>query len=295
LKKAGLTTAGALEFMGLRGGPALESLVMHVNALIKLRKTLEHTGNIAERIGKAQMRGLVGSTLRLKSAFDVLQIKLVEAVQPSLMSIMGGLTKFLAHINDSSDGVRHWIGVIMGAVIAAGPLLMTLGKLLIVMSLLGIKIPLVAVANEALATSFGFLWRSVLGPVGVLISLGMALAWAYNKFKLVRTIIDSITIALTDEFVVPIQFAVREFMKFADAIEWVWNKLHHKTVQVKAEMVANTSAAHTGSAAAPMQKVHSTLDVNLNDPGGFIKTAFGHTGGDKMSVNVGTNMVLARS
>ena len=84
-------------------------------------------------------------------------------------------------------------------------------------------------------------------------------------------------------------------MGLVHAIEWVWSKLHRKTIDVKANLAANAASAHGATMSYTPQKIHSILDVNLYDPGKMISTAHGRTEGDKMDVNLGTNMSLARA
>lgn len=216
----GITTAGALTAFGVRGGNALAALMEHYFGMLKMNEALKHTGNIAQRIATAQMKGLPGTVKLLTSAFGNMRLELVDSVTPALTKLMGWLTKIITKLNDSSSGFRHWTAMVGGAVIAAGPFLMVLGKIYIALALLASRVPVAAAVLEGLGVAFSFVWRSLLGPIGLIITMGTAIWWAYHRFVLVRKELNFLAKAF-DLLTSPVKLAHIVVNGVTHGIEWL--------------------------------------------------------------------------
>lgn len=303
LHDQGLTTAGALKGFGVKGGNAMAALLEHYPDLIKMDNELNHTGNIAKKIADANMMGLPGATKRLTSAFGNMRLELVDSVTPALEGLMGWLTKLLSHVNKSSTGFRKWISWTIGATMVTGPLLMALAKLALIISLLG-KWGIVINVLKALRLAFIGLWRGILGPIGLLIAIGVAIFMLYKKFKLVRTVVKGIGKFIMFTFE-PIILLFKTIIKLGS---WIAKKFHHKTapaITVRHEatnvptetprsVFGGARPVAAGGAYAKSPHVLSTLNIKVADKNKTIAGISGESTADVFNMNLGTNMSMAR-
>lgn len=172
LEKSGADTTDMMILFGDRGGPAMAALLEQGStALRNFTADLEESGGVAERIAEAQMRGLSGATLELKSALEGLQIAVTSGgalagVTGLVRSVAGGVQDMA----EMSDNTANWMIALGGGLAVIGPLTAGVGGLAL------------AVRGLSLALGTGML---PLIAVGGPIALGIAgLSTLFIKAKL---------------------------------------------------------------------------------------------------------------
>lgn len=157
LQMSGATAGEMLTIFGERAGPGMMALVKQgAGALVELQGELENSGGSAKKMADVQMKGLNGALKNLQSAFEGLQIALVES------GILEWVTNFITRLGNwistamtTDDQTKKLVLTIIGWVAAAGPLLTIMGK--------------VAAIVGFLTSPIG----AVIGAIGL-----MVLAWA---------------------------------------------------------------------------------------------------------------------
>ena len=174
----------------------------------KFESTLAAMGEAAgatERAFEAQTTGInkAGHEWnRAKAAMQVAAEELGERLLPHLTELLGHLPdvvdrvdELVAQWNALPGPVRQTVVVLLGATAAAGPLLIAVGKITTGLKVLAPAWVLVrsktklatgtmkgaTLGTYALSTAAKTLWRSLLGPVGIVLALGSA-AVALKKF-----------------------------------------------------------------------------------------------------------------
>lgn len=152
LENRGITASEAMDLFGLRAGPAMMALLeTGSDALREFTGELENSGGTAERIAKTQMEGLHGMLITLKSAFEGVQLAIVDALMPVLKPLLEGLTKLLRMFTSLPAPIKT-IAVMLGvAAAAAGPLLIVMGYLLQTVAGLQKNLPMLGKALGSLA------------------------------------------------------------------------------------------------------------------------------------------------
>lgn len=178
LQMAGMTAGEALQIFGQRAGPGMLALVNQgAGALTDLQATLEDSGGAAKHMAEVQMKGLNGALKNLQSAFEGLQIALMES------GILDWVTNFVTRVAgwistaiSAGDSTHRLALVIAGMAAAIGPTLLVVGKLVGLISFLTSPIGM------------------VIGAVGLL-----TLAW--NRWgDDIRKIVSPVTNWLKDKF-----------------------------------------------------------------------------------------------
>lgn len=307
LKKAGITTAGMLTLFGQRGGPAMAALLSQgAPALAALEKKLNASGGLAQRVADVQMKGLTGAFLKLKSAVEGVNITYTKAAEPAIVRYTNKLTTLFGKLNHVSTGTKKFAGFILVMGTLSAPILIVLGKIAIVMSVLGTRIPIVAAANRLLGLSFKFLWRGILGPIGALIAIGSLLVLAYKHSEIFRKVVNALGKALFSGIVAPIHAAIKLFHIFISLFQKIHKlSLTHRAAVATAPLPPPTAPAvgaggrmvggFLGHLLAPQQHtVKSSLHVSIHDPTDKVKSVTGKSEGGKLSFDMGANMAGAR-
>lgn len=292
LQHAGITGASYIELFGARAGPIMSGLVAQGSeALADLTKKLKASGGIAQRVATAQMQGLVGSFYKLRAALEHVRIVFIGQFEPSLIKITDKLRNWILSMANSNSETKKLIVGFLGVLAVSGPLAMGLSKVVFVilmMRKLGIAVGLI----DALGISFKFLWRSILGPIGVILTLISVLVILYKKFKSVRDIVREI-FSFFKEMLFPI-------LKLIHAFEWLGKKIEQIHTAIKAGrgryMDIPSHATRVSPIiehAHPAAKVASTLDINVHDREKLIKSIAAHSAGE-INVNLGQNMAASR-
>lgn len=146
LKESGISTGEALAIFGKRAGPAFEVLANSIDDVEKLNETLDNAGGFAKGAAERIDDNLLGSLLRVKSAFEAVILSVGRGGGTSgLRGLLEELTKGLRFLAANSDiviqsvqnlalflGPRFLLGAVrtLTAAISANPL----GLLLVGMS-----------------------------------------------------------------------------------------------------------------------------------------------------------------
>jgi len=102
MEKQGLKTADIMGIFGMRAGPGMQVLVNQgADALRGFTKELNNAAGTADRIARVKLDNLKGDTIKLKSAFEGLQINLEKRMDPALrestqgvISMIGAMSKW---------------------------------------------------------------------------------------------------------------------------------------------------------------------------------------------------------
>lgn len=112
LAEAGLNTGQAYEIFGRRGGGAANILINSVPKIKEATRGVEEAGGTAKEVARIMDDNLNGSLLRVKSAFEAVQLSLGESGwSDRLQSILDGLANGLRYL------AEH-IEIVQGAVYA---------------------------------------------------------------------------------------------------------------------------------------------------------------------------------
>jgi len=162
-----LIAEAALQLFGDRGGPQFLALLSAGSEkLSDFTDDLNKEGTAA-RVAKAQMEGLPGAFKLLASAFESVQLSIVESGLGEFVNdLIRGFASWLQKLSEVNPELLS-IGVIVaGAVAALGPLLIVLGSLATLMPIIGAGITL------------------MLGPIGlVILAVGALVAGAVLVYK----------------------------------------------------------------------------------------------------------------
>ncbi len=128
LEQKGMTAGEMVELFGARAGPAMAALLgTGSEALRDFTTELEAAGGTAEDIAKTQMEGLHGMLIKLKSAFEGLQLAIADELVPILTPLIEKLTAAFRWFSSLPGPVRRTAVVISLVAAAMGPLLMAMG------------------------------------------------------------------------------------------------------------------------------------------------------------------------
>jgi TP901 family phage tail tape measure protein len=156
LKDAGVDTGMALEIFGDRGGPAFEVLSSSIPDLVKLNKELNNASGTSRRVAEIMDDNLNGAILKVRSAWQALQLSLGASDGGALTSSMIGLANALRYLADHIEIVQ---GALLGLAITSLPRAISMAiRLLSVLGGSGILIgaaigALVAYRNEIFLSS----------------------------------------------------------------------------------------------------------------------------------------------
>lgn len=177
LEQKGFTAGEMMDLFGLRAGPAMTALLAGGSqALRDFTAELENAGGTAQAIADTQMEGLHGTLTRLKSAFEGLQLTVVEEIGPMFETLITLLTKAFRWFSDLPGPVKGF-AVALGVLAAViGPLLWFTGSLLT--SLIGIKAALIgataATVKHTVAVRASTIAMAIAGTTAK--TLGVAIA-----------------------------------------------------------------------------------------------------------------------
>ncbi len=191
LEQKGLTAGEMMDLFGQRAGPAMMALLDAGSEKLRAYTAdLEDAGGTAERIAETQMEGLHGALVTLKSAFEGLQLALVDAVMPALTWLIEKLTALFRWFTSLPGPVKTAMVVMASLLAVAGPLLVIFGQMAIGISglitlfkshtiaMIAHRVATIAatVATKAV-TAAQWLWNAAMtaNPIGIVIAAIAAL------------------------------------------------------------------------------------------------------------------------
>jgi hypothetical protein len=211
---------------------------------------------------------------------------------------------------NSSKGTKQLMGdvTLFGSIL--GPALIGMGKFVVILALISGKVPPAAIALRALGIAFRFVWKSVFLPIAIILTAITVFKLAYKHSVIFRKSMQFLGKILEKVFVKP--FALIKAL--IHGIGWIISKIAHLHAASGALHAAHSAIATTsagtptsgismgaGTALAKpsilqtaiQHVVKSTLDINVQDPGGVVKSVAG-SGDHDMSLNLGTSMMFSR-
>jgi len=181
LEKRGMTAGDMMDLFGQRAGPAMQALLSTGSAALReFTNDLANSGGTAEKIAKTQMEGLHGSLVTLKSAFEGLQLTIVDQLMPILKPFIEKLTDLFRKFSNLPEPVKRII-VILGIVAAVlGPILLILGPLISSIGTIIGLLPVLGVAFAALTGPIGI----AIAAIAAIIAIGVLVWKNWDKIKL---------------------------------------------------------------------------------------------------------------
>ena len=217
LEVRGLNTAEAMGEFGQRAGPALQALLSRGSgALRDLTTNLEDAGGTAARLATTNMEGFNGAVLNLRSAVEGLQIAIAQsgllAFFQGLVERFTSLIRFLTALNPQ---LLQLITILSGVAAAIGPVLLTIGMLIL-------QVPKF---TAALVVLRGALASLFVGPQAIIVLAVLAvvaLAEAYRRnFGGIQEKTEEVFRALREAF----QNFREQFQVVIDALQTAWVRL----------------------------------------------------------------------
>ena len=180
LGEAGLTAGQAFEVFGKRAGPNMLALIgQGKGAIGELTESVTGTNKAAE-MAAMQIDTFQGAMKLLKSAFEELQITLVQDLMPALKGTIEWITEGVKKVTEwmkanpeLTGTIVKWTAAIGALMLVLGPLLMILPGLVTGVGLLTSPIVLVVAAAGALYLAFTN-WDKLVEIVGNIASAVVA-------------------------------------------------------------------------------------------------------------------------
>jgi len=173
----------AMEMWGQRGGPQFLALLgAGSEELRKFEKNLDKTGTAA-KIAVAQMKGLPGAFKLLVSAFEAVQLSLMESKFGKWVEfVTRKVAAFLQRMSETSPKMFTFVAVIGLLVAAIGPLIVAVGMLAIAIGALTWPITLTVLGITTL-----------IGLAGVLIAYWEPVkAFFIGLWEIIKPVIDKL-------------------------------------------------------------------------------------------------------
>ncbi len=178
LEERGVSTSEMMELFGLRAGPGMVAVLSQgIDSLKDFTRELENAGGTAQRIAEVQMEGLHGTIIRLKSAFEGLQLAVAEEITPGFEGLTEKLTDAFRAFADLPKPIRA-TAVALGILAAVvGPLIWMSGTLVVNFTALKVSFIGAAISGAAVnAVLYTMLGLNVGLNVAIGILVGTVLA-----------------------------------------------------------------------------------------------------------------------
>ncbi|MBA7526142.1 hypothetical protein ES705_18303 [subsurface metagenome] len=168
LGEAGMTTADAMAIFGIRSGPAMMALVSQGTGAIQENVDAVTDTEKAYEMAAMQIDTFEGAMKLLRSAFEELQITLVQDLMPSLKGMIEKITEGIKKVSDwmkenpkLTETIVKWTAAIGALMLVLGPLLMILPGLVTGIGLLLSPIGLVFAAVGLAIVNFTLWWKVI--------------------------------------------------------------------------------------------------------------------------------------
>ncbi len=177
LEEQGVNTSEMMELFGLRAGPGMVAVLSQgIDSLKEFTAELENAGGTAERIAETQMEGLHGTLIRLKSAFEGLQLAVAEEITPAFEGLTRALTDVFRGFADLPGPIKT-TAVALGALAAiVGPLIWMTGTLITNFAIIKGSIIGVGIASVATTAILKVMIGVGVGLAGAITAIAIAVA-----------------------------------------------------------------------------------------------------------------------
>lgn len=288
-------------------GQAADAMNVIIQSGIKgwksMRENVDKT-KLQNKLYNDQNNNLAGSIDKLNNSIQSLSISMVEAQLGPLQNIIDSMQQFILRGLGMSDATKGMIAGMWGLLTVLGPVVVSLGIFLSTLKYLGI-LPVIT----GYLASFGATFVAVLGSPFILFAAGIALAsvalWKFlNLFSWGR----KVTKFLADDFSYlihhPLKALENMFESIGNKFEWLYHLISGKPLKIDASVSGQATspsvsqvgslASYIGGGTQSQQRVHSTMDVNVFDPQGYIKSISSTSQQDGFNVALGENMSYSR-
>lgn len=202
-EKSNITIEEFATVLDVRAGPAFDNLVRLIgkSGLDKFTEQLHGINGEANRVAAALDDSVIGALHKLKRSMDNLAIQVFD--KDMLGSLQDGIRWFAALIDKVSQAPPWMLKLALGvgAVVAAlGPMLLFFGAMAASITAiveLGAAMAFLIPIGTMLATVFGTMWASFLGPIALGIATVIALILIWKKWGTeIKAVFDVVMNAL---------------------------------------------------------------------------------------------------
>lgn len=273
-------------------------------AVDEYKKKMNDTG-LALRMAKANALDLSGAIINLKNSTNLLAISFGDKLKPMATGLLNSFAKLEMKFNNTSGATKTIISGFAFLTMSMGPVLLVAGKFLIILALISDKVPIAAAALRFLGVSFRFLWSSIFAPIAIITTLITVFDLAYKHITRFRNAINETTQMITKLFK---HFAMASPLMSVLKLMMAHVSTLHSAMTATAKAVHTTAgggataggAAKGASLLKPstlqtgiMSALKSSIDINVHDPYGHIKSVSGK-GDHDMKLNLGSGMAYSR-
>lgn len=161
-------TGRIMRIFGIEAGRTLAALAKSPEMLDKvIAKTKDFEGE-SKRMAKVMMEGLPGAIKTFKSAFESLQIAIVDSIKPVLIPFVNALSGLMRGFKELQPQVKTMITVLGVFAATLGPLLIVLGGLKLALSAIAAGLGILKAAFLANATAALLLPAVIIGIVAAI-------------------------------------------------------------------------------------------------------------------------------
>ena len=192
---AGMSTADAMDIFGIRAGPAMMALVSQGTGAIQEATDAVTGTNKAFEMAAMQIDTFQGAIKLLRSAFEELQITLVQNLMPSVRGLIEWITEGIKKVTAWMKENPKLTETIVKVTAAVGALMLVLGPLLMILPGLvagfHLLVPaIVAVKTVLLTLASGGIYSLVLAAV-----TSFVIAYKTNLFGM-KTFTDKVILGM---------------------------------------------------------------------------------------------------
>ena len=155
LARKGLSTADAMSIFGQRAGPAMLALVSQGEGAIKKLTDAVTGTDKASEMAEMQINTFQGAIKLLRSAFEELQITLVQDLMPAIKGLIEWVTEGIKKISDWMKANPELTATIVKITAGVGALMLVLGPLLMMLPGIVTGVGLLSAAIIPLAITVG--------------------------------------------------------------------------------------------------------------------------------------------
>lgn len=165
-EKAGLDSGNMIEMFGLRAGPGFAALVSEgSDKLQKFIDLMKEDVGLAAAVAKAQMMGLPGAIKSLASAWEGLQLAVMESgFGQMVVSIIDKFAQFLRELNKTNPAMLTFVASSLAVIAILGPLIALFGLLVISIGAIAANIGIIA----AVAGVIALIGIAITGVIGLI-------------------------------------------------------------------------------------------------------------------------------
>jgi len=251
-------------------------------------RTMDKAGGMMDKLADIQIRGLAGSLEELHASFQIMQEQFMDP------RAIGAVTKhtqsfsmLLEKLGKLSPATKYFIDKMVVLGIILGPVIMSIGRVIIMFGLL-MKFVKLGAMIRGIGLAFRFLSTSMFGWIGIAITAGVIIDRLYNKYEKFKKLVDKIWRATPGLQMFPGYGTLRAIREKALG-------------GLESALLGAPAAGGAGAARMTLhpltmqQQVAHALHININDKNKNIESIYSTSKNAKISTNsTGLNMAYSR-